>query len=169
MVPLGPDGELGDHASVRVLPLTGDIVYQESGPGLCPLAPNVNANGIEAAPDGQRLLTVQFNTGLLFTVDPATGVTETVDLGGARLDCGDGLLRRGHTLYAVQGFLNRIAVVRLDPSYASGTVTRTITDSDLDIPATVAAFGPFLYAVNGRFSTPPVPDTPYQVVRLPAS
>ena len=106
--------------------------------------------------------------GLLFSVDPATGVARTVDLGGASLECGDGLLRHGRTLYTVQGASNQIAVVRLGSSPTSGTLVRTITDPDLDVPATIAPFGPFLYAVNGRFSTPPTPDTPYQVVRLPA-
>ena len=58
--------------------------------------------------------------GLLFSVDPATGVARTVDLGGASLECGDGLLRRGRTLYAVQGASNQIAVVRLGSSPTSG-------------------------------------------------
>ena len=34
---------------------------------------------------------------------------------------------------------------------------------------TVAAFGPYLYAVNARFGTPPTPDTTYTVVRLRAA
>ena len=166
VVPLGPGGRLGEQASVRAMALTGDFAFREDGS--CSLAPGVNANGIETSPDGRRLLVVQFNTGLLFSVDPATGVARTVDLGGASLECGDGLLRRGRTLYAVQGASNQIAVVRLDSSPTSGVLVRTITDPDLDIPATIAPFGPFLYAVNGRFSTPPTTDTPYQVVRLPA-
>ena len=166
VVPLGPGGGLGEPASVRAIPLSGDFAFRDDGS--CSLAPNVNANGIETSPDGRRLLVVQFNTGLLFSVDPATGVARTVDLGGASLECGDGLLRHGRTLYTVQGASNQIAVVRLGSSPTSGTLVRTITDPDLDVPATIAPFGPFLYAVNGRFSTPPTPDTPYQVVRLPA-
>jgi hypothetical protein len=36
------------------------------------------------------------------------------------------------------------------------------------VPTTVAPFGPFLYAVNARFGTPPTPDTDYTVVRVRA-
>jgi hypothetical protein len=39
---------------------------------------------------------------------------ENLDLGGAILSNGDGLLLDGHTLYVVQNLLNRIAVVRDD-------------------------------------------------------
>ena len=154
VVPLGPGGELG---AAQTLPLTGDLVYMTG----------FNLNGIEASPDGRTLLVVQSNTGLLFSVSAETGVTTQVDLGGASLTNGDGLLRRGTTLYVVRNQLNQIAVIELDPSYLSGTLTGTITDPDFRVPTTVADFGAFLYAVNARFGTPPTPDTEYTVVRVP--
>ena len=89
-----------------------------------------------------------------------------VDLGGASLTNGDGLLLRGNTLYVVRNRLNEIAVLRLDRSYRSATLTGTITDPNFAVPTTVAALGPFLYAVNARFGTPPTPDTTYTVVRV---
>ena len=89
-----------------------------------------------------------------------------IDLGGASLTNGDGLLRRGNTLYVVRNQLNEIAVLRLDRSYRSATLTGTITDPNFAVPTTVAALGPFLYAVNARFGTPPTPDTTYTVVRV---
>jgi sugar lactone lactonase YvrE len=156
VLPFGSDGRLPTAAEVRTLPLTGDLVF---GPGF-------NTNGIEASDDGQRLIVVQSNTGGLFTVDAGTGVTTRIDLGGATLVNGDGLLRRGPILYAVQNQLNRIAVVLLSSSLRSGRVVKTLTDPALDVPTTVAAFGIFLYAVNARFNTPPTPDTEYQAVRL---
>ena len=153
VLPFGPAGRLG---GIRALPLTGDIAY----------AAGFNANGIEASPDGRTLLVVQSNKGLLFAVSAQTGVATQVDLGGASLTNGDGLLRRGNTLYVVRNQLNQIAVVRLGRAYLSGTVTGTITDPDFRVPTTVDAFGPFLYAVNARFGTPATPDTTYTVVRV---
>ena len=79
---------------------------------------------------------------------------------------GDGLLLDGRTLYVVQNQLNRIAVVRLDRDLDEGEVTGHLTDSDFDVPTTIAEKGGFLWAVNARFSTPPTPDTTYDVVRV---
>ncbi|RFU21124.1 SMP-30/gluconolactonase/LRE family protein [Geodermatophilus marinus] len=156
VVPLGPHGEPGEATT---LPLTGEIEYTDG----------FNANGIEASPDGRTLLVVQSNTGLLFAVDAATGEATRVDLGGASLTNGDGLLRRGSTLHVVRNRLDEIAVVRLDPSYRSGTVVDTLTDPDFDVPTTVAGFRDELYAVNARFGTPPTPETTYTVVRVDGS
>ncbi|HKE97646.1 MAG TPA: hypothetical protein VKG45_01735 [Actinomycetes bacterium] len=71
-VPLAADGRPADPAAVTTLPLTGDIRFQEG----------FNANGIEAA-GGGVLVIVQSNTGKLFSVDPGSGVTREIDLGGA--------------------------------------------------------------------------------------
>src|SRR5512132_875840 len=86
-VGIAPDGTLAGDATP--VPLTGDIVYQ----------PGFNVNGIEATPDGQTLVIVQSNAGLLFTVDQE-GVTHQIDLSDAIVP-GDGLLLDGKTLYAV--------------------------------------------------------------------
>jgi hypothetical protein len=153
VVPLSRGGRPG---VARTLPLTGELQYTTG----------FNVNGIEASPDGRTLLLVQSNLGLLFRASARTGVTDQVDLGGASLTSGDGLLRRGSTLYVVRNQLNQIAVIELGRRYASGTLTRTITDQYFRVPTTVAAFGPFLYAVNARFGTPPTPDTEYEVVRV---
>ncbi|HVD27492.1 MAG TPA: superoxide dismutase [Mycobacteriales bacterium] len=157
VLPLGRGGGLPAAGGVRTLPLTG-ITY----------ADGINANGIEATPDGRRLFVVQSNTGLLFSVSPRTGAATPVDLGGASLTNGDGLLRRGRTLYAVRNQLNQIAVLRFDRAFRSARLVDTITDQAFDVPTTVAPFGPFLYAVNARFGTPPTPDTDYTVVRVRA-
>jgi sugar lactone lactonase YvrE len=158
VLPFGRGGRLPAADRFRTLPLTGDLVFQTG----------FNSNGIETTPDGRQLIVVQSNTGKLFTVPPSTGVARLLDLGGALLPNGDGLLRRGRTLYTVQNSLNQVAVARLNRRGTAGTVTGTITDPALDVPTTIAGFGPFLYAVNARFSTPATPTTPYTVVRLPA-
>jgi sugar lactone lactonase YvrE len=136
---------------VQTVPLTGDYVHQ----------PGFNANGIARTPDGTALLIVQSATGLIFRVDPATGVTSTVDLGGYVVTNGDGLLVIGHTLYAVQNQLNKVAVFELNGAGTTGSLVDTLTDPRFDIPTTVAAFGDRLYLPNARFSTPPTPDTVY--------
>jgi sugar lactone lactonase YvrE len=153
-VPVGPSGELSD--SFEVLPLTGDWMQ----------TPGFNANGIAETPDHQALLVIQSSTSTLFRVDPATGEATAVDLGGATLPNGDGLLMVGRTLYVVQNQLNTVAVVRLDAQGTSGTVVDRLTDQDFAVPTTIARFGSGLYLPNARFGTPPTPDTEYDVVRI---
>jgi hypothetical protein len=153
-LPLGKRGAL--PAAAQTVPLTGDTQYTTE----------FNANGIDATKNGKTLVIVQSNKGLLFTVDPATGVTDTIDLGGALVQSGDGILLRGKRLYVVENFDNLISVVRLRDHLRSGAIVRQITDQRFDVPTTIDRFGPWLYAVNARFSTPPTPDTPYAVVRV---
>jgi sugar lactone lactonase YvrE len=154
-VPVGPRG-LGDASSVEALPLSGDFVQQ----------PGFNTNGIEVTPDRSRLVIVQSSTGKLFTVDPATGVTDEIELTGGDAAFGDGLLLDGTTLYVVQNQLNRIAVIELAADGSSGTVTGHLTDPDLDVPTTVARFGSALYAVNARFGIADPETAEYAVVRV---
>jgi sugar lactone lactonase YvrE len=139
-------------STFTTLPLSGD--YQH--------VPNVNnANGISRTPDGKALIIVQSATGFLFRVETQTGNTTKLDLGGAVMTNGDGLLLLGRTLYVVQNVLNQVALLELNSSGTTGTQVRTITSPDFDIPTTAAVFGARLYLPNARFSTPPTPDTPY--------
>jgi sugar lactone lactonase YvrE len=151
-VPLGPLGQLPAQAAVQTVPLTGAYVHV---PGA------FNGNGIARTPDGRALLIVQTVTGLVFRVDPATGATTTVDLGGYVVTNGDGLLLVGHTLYAVQNQNNKVAVFDLNAAGTKGTLVKTITDPRFDVPTAVAVFGNRLYLPNARFTTPPTPDTVY--------
>ena len=143
-------------ATAQTIALTGDFQ----------LVAGFNLNGIDATPNGKTLVVVQSATGKLFTVDPSTGITKEIALSGATVASGDGILLHGRTLYVVQNFLNQVAVVRLTPNLASGTVVETITDTAFDIPTTIGRFGTRLYAVNARFSTPPTPMTTYNVVQF---
>ena len=143
-------------ASAEPVPLTGDFQ----------LASGFNLNGIDGTPNGKTLVVVQSATGKLFSVVPETGVTKEITLGGASVPNGDGLLLHGRTLYVVQNQLNRIAVVTLAKDFRSGTIGRTITDSDFDVPTTIDRHGKSLYAVNARFGTAPGPSTTYSVVQV---
>ena len=76
---------------------------------------------------GRTLLSVQTSTGKLFRINPRTGVTREVDLGGATLENGDGMLLAGRVLFVVQNRSNQIAVVVLSRSLDRGRLVTTIT------------------------------------------
>ncbi len=158
-IPLDPEtGALPDPLTFEVLPLSGDYQFVPGG---------FNANGIDATPNGKTLIIVNSTTGLLYTVDANTGFATQIDLGGATLVNGDGILLQGKTLYVVQNSFNQIAVVKLGADYSSGEIVDTLTNPNFRVPTTIAKFGNALYAVNARFGTPPTPDTEYEVVRVP--
>jgi len=156
-LPIGANGALpASAADIVALPLTGVTIT----------AGTVNINGIAVTPDGKSLLVVQSNTGLLFKVDPSTGATSTVDLGGATVINGDGLLVEGCTLYVVQNRSNAVEVFELDKAGSAGTLTTTITNDGFTIPTTVASFGDRLYIVNGKLTTPIAADVTYNVIAI---
>ena len=109
---------------------------------------------------------MQSNTGLLFRINPRTGVTRQVDLGGASLTNGDGLLLPGRVLFVVRNQLNKIAVVKLNRSLDRGRVVATLTDQDFDVPTTIAFQAGRLYAVNARFGTTDPQPARYERVRV---
>lgn len=155
-LPLGPGGRLPAANEVQTIPLGGDYT-QVAG---------FNANGIEATPNGKTLIIVNSTQGVLYNVDATTGIATRIDLGGASVSAGDGILLEGRTLYVVRNRLNLIAKITLDPGFLSGRVVGTITSPNFDVPTTIARFGNALYAVNARFSTPPTPTTTYTIVRV---
>lgn len=156
-IPLGPGGELADPADVEAVALGGD--YQQ--------AAGFNANGIDATPNGKRIIIVQSNTGLLFNVDPQTGEATTIDLGGDLVTSGDGILLEGKTLYVVRNFLNLVTKVALGPDMVSGDVVEEISDADFRIPTTIAGHGSRRYVVNARFGIGSPETAEYEIVRVP--
>jgi hypothetical protein len=149
-VRIGRHGGLGEP--VRI-PITGDMEYEAE----------INANGIETVPNTKRLIVVQTNTGELFSVHRRTGRSREIELGGT-VERGDGLLRRGRTLYVVQNTLNKVAVVELSRRARSGAIVDHLTDDQFDVPTTIAPFRRFIYAVNARFGG--ADDSDADIVRL---
>jgi sugar lactone lactonase YvrE len=147
----------GQDAVVTV-PITGQFEYR----------PGYNANGIVRGPTGRELLVVQYNTGRLFRIDPATGHSTEVDLGAELLPNGDGLLLRGTTLYVAQNRSNVVSVVRLAADGTTGRVVERLTDSGFDAPATAAAFRTRLYLPNARPDAGTESSIPYWVTAIPA-
>jgi hypothetical protein len=152
-VSLSKNGAL--TGSVRTITLSGDF-RNEAG--------QFNANGIEAR--GGSLIVVNSFFGELYRVNPATGFARTIDLGGAVVN-GDGLVLVGRTLYAVEGGKNQVTEIRLAPGLGSGRVTGAITHPVFDVPTTAAVLGRYLYVVSAKFNTPPTPEAPYEIVRVP--
>ncbi|MGI5524243.1 SMP-30/gluconolactonase/LRE family protein [Micromonospora sp. CA-259024] len=156
VVPLGPGGRLPAPTAFRVLQLTGPAA-----------TPDVYHNGIVALPDGD-LLVAQMLPGRLVRIDPRTGGSRYVDLGGYSVERADGLVLSGRTLYVIRNLTSVIAVVRMNAGYTAGVVQREITGPQLRVPATGDLFGSALYVVNGRFDVESTPSTDYDIVRVPA-
>jgi hypothetical protein len=142
---------------VQTIPLSGDYVHQ--------LGVN-NLNGIVATPNGKTLIAVQSSSASLLTIDPSTGVADTIELTGGDATNGDGLLLEGETLYVVQNRLNRVAVVRLAPDFTSGTVVSHLSHPAFSVPTTIDKVSGRLYLPNARFGVPSPDTEAYQVVGL---
>jgi len=140
--------------AASTLPLTGDW-EQVTG---------FNANGIAATPDGRTLIVVNSTTGKLFAVDARSGVARLID--APLVQQGDGILLAGPLLFVVQNQQNKVAVLLLDRRLRRGALLRELTDPYFDVPTTITRIGFTLYAVNARFSTPPLPDTRYDIVKV---
>jgi sugar lactone lactonase YvrE len=156
-VPIGPDGEIGEPATIALDPAQIGFV-----PGA------FNLNGIEATAGGAALIVVNSTAGALFAIDTATWAVAPIDLGGSSVTAGDGILLHGRTLYVVRNQLDLVAVVDLAADLASGTLVDEITSGGFDVPTTVARFGSSLYVVNARFGRvdPTPPPDPYWVTRV---
>ena len=109
-----------------------------------------NLNGIVATPNGRYLLTIQSNTGNLYRIDTQTKQVTQVDLGGATLIGGDGLVLRGHTLYVVRN-QEVVTEVSLAGRFTSGRVKGSTSEPSLDFSTTGALVRGRLLVVNSQF------------------
>lgn len=155
-VQIADDGRPMGQASVETRPLSGDIDYEEG----------FNANGIDVVRGTGTMVMVQSNTGMLFQVQPS-GRTNAIDLGGAKVSMGDGVVVRDRIVYVVQNFLNKVATVRLSDDLGRGRVLSRTTDPSLDVPTSGDLYRGHLFLVNARFTTPPTPDTRYWITSIP--
>jgi sugar lactone lactonase YvrE len=150
-VPIAADGSLGTATSLHL-----------SGPA-ADTSGEFNLNGIAATPNGKTLIVAHSGNGELYGVDPDTGESWTIE--GISVPLVDGILLEAGRLWAVQNFLNQVAVIRLDSDLESGTVERTVTSPHFQVPTTVARHGSRIAVVNAKFDTgiPPTADQ-YEVV-----
>ena len=129
-----------------------------------PYGKGLNLNGI--VDYGEVLVAVHTTNGNLYRIDPRTGEADKIDLGGAKLKNGDGILRLQHTLYVVQNQDNRIQAVNLNDSATKGRLADTTTSEDFDVPTTLAHIGRRFFAVNARFGTDDPEHADYWVTRF---
>jgi sugar lactone lactonase YvrE len=149
-VPVSKTGELGAFQTLQL-----------SGPA-ADVSGDFNLNGIAAANGGRTLIVAHSGTGLLYTVDPETGVSAAI--AGVSVPSVDGIVLSGRRLWAVQNS-NQITRILLNDDLTAGTVEKVIFSDLFQVPTTAARFGNRLAVVNAKFDTgiPPTADQ-YEVV-----
>ena len=116
-VVLEKGGRLPSTPVVEVIPMPGFEMVE-----------GFNANGLVGDFDGKQLVIVNISTGVLYLVDTASGEASPIEIEGAEqlfVD-GDGLYLDGRTLYIMQNFSNKIAVVQLSGDLSGGEFIKNI-------------------------------------------
>lgn len=127
-----------------------------------------NLNGIVATADGAYLIVVHSSTGTLYRISTEDGSTVQIDLDGATVQAGDGLVIRGDTLVVVQNALGQLTTVRMSADWSSGQVWSHLADPSFRTPTTAAIFGDRLLVVNAQFSARGgTPVLPFSVSSIP--
>jgi DNA-binding beta-propeller fold protein YncE len=141
-VPLENDGKVFSSTAEKI-EMTG---FEMDPNGL-------NANGLVGDFDGKELLVINISTGVLYLVDTESGAASPVNIQGDEqlFADGDGLYMDGRTLYIMQNFSQKIAVVELSDDLTQGTFVKNIVSDDFAIPTTITGFGNCIYAINTHF------------------
>ncbi|MGW0390355.1 SMP-30/gluconolactonase/LRE family protein [Streptomyces sp. NPDC003042] len=104
-----------------------------------PAGSSFSLNGIASDPAGRYLLTVDMPTGDLFRVDLRGGAVSRVALTGGDLKAADGLdLTPGGTLRVAHNTSNTLTRWHVSADGTRARLTRTLTDTSLQIPTTLA-------------------------------
>jgi hypothetical protein len=112
-----------------------------------------NANGLVGDFDGKQLVIVNITTGVLYLVNTETGAASPVAIKGDEqlFPDGDGLYMDGRTLYIMQNFTQKIAVVELSEDLTQGTFVKNLVSNDFAIPTSIIGFGNCIYAINTNY------------------
>ncbi len=113
----------------------------------------LNANGLVGDFDGKQLVVINISTGVLYLVDTESGAASPVNIQGDEklFPNGDGLYMDGRTLYIMQNFTQKIAVVELSDDLTQGTFVKNIVSDDFAIPTTITGFSNCIYAINTHY------------------
>lgn len=110
--------------------------------GLVPYADGFNLNGITSTDDGRYLVTVHADRGELYRIDTTTREVQLIDVGGADLGSGDGLLLDGSSLFAVVTDPEpKVLRLELTDDALSAELVDEIEDESLNYPTTLAQCG----------------------------
>jgi hypothetical protein len=146
-------------ATPTFLPLTG----RWPGGGT-----DTRANGIRRLSRGHLVLD-HSSAGGLWDVNTRTGDVRPIRVTGVTLTGGDGVERRGRTLWVVRG-TDRASVTQLRLQRRHGSWTASfrarLTDPTLDVPSTATFAGGLLWAVNARFGVASPETASYWITPL---
>jgi hypothetical protein len=143
---LGKGGRLPTNPVVEKIPMSG-----------FEMVPGFNANGLVGKFNGKKLVIVNITTGVLYRVDTASGDASPIEIEGTEqlfVD-GDGLYLHGRTLYIMQNFSNKIAVVKLSRNFRKGKFIKNLPGegefNPLNIATSIIGFRNGIYAINTNF------------------
>jgi sugar lactone lactonase YvrE len=141
-IPLENDGKVFSSA-VEKIEMTG---FEIDPAGF-------NANGLVGDFEGKELVIVNNATGALYLVDTEAGSASVVSIQGEEqlFPNGDGLYMDGRTLYIMQNFTQKIAVVEMSDDLIQGTFVKNIVSDNFAIPTTITGFGNCIYAINTHY------------------
>ncbi|MBW2162098.1 MAG: hypothetical protein JRH14_19400 [Deltaproteobacteria bacterium] len=145
-VVLEKGGRLPSTPVVEVIPMPGFEMVE-----------GFNANGLAGDFDGRQLVIVNISSGVLYRVDTASGEASPLEIEGDEqlFPDGDGLVLDGRTLYIMQNFSDKVAVVQLSRDLTRGSFTRNIpgvgAPNPLNVATTIIGFRNDLYAINTNF------------------
>jgi sugar lactone lactonase YvrE len=153
-----PTGDIyiTDFTTPRIYRVKASVIARGRGkisPWLTPntsKVPNLktgNLNGIALTVDDKYLIVGQTGNGALYRIGLSNRSIHRINVHGADLTGSDGILLIDHTLYVVR-HSNAVAVLRLNSAYTGGHPTRTLTDSSLDLPTSIAPAGKRLLITN---------------------
>ncbi|GAB3253450.1 NHL repeat-containing protein [Kineosporia babensis] len=140
--------------------------------GAWPLTPagKNGANGLETLWDGSLILN-NSTFGGIYRVSYHTGEAKVLPIRrGPGITGGDGLERKGHTLFVIRGnSQNAVEKLKLHHSRGKGwraTWRKTLTSPKLDVPSTATFVHHTLWTVNARFGVQNPDSANYTVVPL---
>jgi|GEM_PF-476647 len=128
--------------------------------------PGFNLNGIDVTRDGRYLISVQSNVGKLFRIDLATKAVLEINLNGANVTNGDGILLIEHRLYVMRNANGLLLTLDLSDDFSSAELKSVTGDPDFQFPTTFARFDDRFLVVNSQFDKTTNPVLPFNLLKI---